>query len=60
MMLYPWGGNVRELRNFVERIYILTPGDYVDVPDLRFAGLQLENMDGTQNTELNFRDARRL
>ena len=58
MMLYPWGGNVRELRNFVERIYILTPGDFVDVPDLRFAGLQLENMDGAQNTELNFRDAR--
>lgn len=58
MMLYPWSGNVRELRNFVERIYILTPGDFVDVPDLRYAGLQLENLDGSENTELNFRDAR--
>jgi len=36
---HAWSGNVRELKNFIERVYILTPSDYVDVHDLRFAGL---------------------
>jgi two-component system nitrogen regulation response regulator NtrX len=26
----PWGGNVRELRNYVERLVILTPGRLID------------------------------
>lgn len=39
MLKHQWLGNVRELKNFVERVYILTPSDYVDVHDLRFAGL---------------------
>lgn len=39
MLSHHWSGNVRELRNFIERVYILTPGDFVDVHDLRFAGL---------------------
>lgn len=39
MKAYQWPGNVLELKNFVERVYILTPGEYVDVHDLRFAGL---------------------
>jgi two-component system nitrogen regulation response regulator NtrX len=30
-----WKGNVRELRNTVERLLIMTPGDAVDVDDLR-------------------------
>jgi two-component system nitrogen regulation response regulator NtrX len=30
-----WKGNVRELRNTVERLIIMTPGDAVDVDDLR-------------------------
>lgn len=38
---YHWPGNVSELRNFVERVYILTPGEFVDVHDLRFAGLMV-------------------
>jgi two-component system, NtrC family, nitrogen regulation response regulator NtrX len=29
-----WRGNIRELRNFVERIIIMTPGDQIDVMDL--------------------------
>ncbi len=36
---HTWPGNIRELKNFIERVYILTPSDYVDVHDLRFAGL---------------------
>ena len=30
-----WKGNVRELRNTVERLIIMTPGDQIDVDDLR-------------------------
>ena len=39
LMKHPWPANIRELKNFIERVYILTPSDYVDVHDLRFAGL---------------------
>jgi two-component system nitrogen regulation response regulator NtrX len=30
-----WKGNVRELKNTVERLLIMTPGDVIDVNDLR-------------------------
>jgi two-component system nitrogen regulation response regulator NtrX len=30
-----WKGNVRELKNTVERLIIMTPGDAIDVADLR-------------------------
>ncbi|HXH06700.1 MAG TPA: sigma-54 dependent transcriptional regulator [Vicinamibacterales bacterium] len=30
-----WRGNVRELRNTIERVIILSPGDTIDVADLR-------------------------
>ena len=30
----PWRGNVRELRNAIERLLIMTPGDTLDVSDL--------------------------
>src|SRR6478736_4488115 len=30
-----WKGNVRELRNTVERLLIMTPGDAIDLDDLR-------------------------
>jgi len=30
----PWRGNVRELRNLVERLVVMTPGDAIDVADL--------------------------
>jgi DNA-binding NtrC family response regulator len=37
LMRYPFPGNVRELRNLVERLVILTPGDVVDEDDVRAA-----------------------
>lgn len=56
---YDWPGNIRELRNFVERIYILTPGEFVDLHDVRFAGLGVGTEGSTSHLEgLNFRDAR--
>jgi two-component system nitrogen regulation response regulator NtrX len=30
----PWRGNIRELRNQVERLLIMTPGETIDAPDL--------------------------
>ena len=31
---YRWKGNIRELRNTVERLIIMTPADSIDLPDL--------------------------
>jgi two-component system nitrogen regulation response regulator NtrX len=56
---YGWPGNVSELRNFVERVYILTPGEFVDVHDLRFAGLMLDLPNALPGEEAGtFREAR--
>lgn len=49
MQEYSWPANVSELRNFVERVYILTPGDFVDVHDLRFAGLDVHPSGGASS-----------
>ncbi len=56
MRAYSWSGNVRELRNFVERLYILTSGDLIDVHDLKVAGLTDISVGGS--TESSFRRAR--
>ncbi|WP_413577425.1 sigma-54-dependent transcriptional regulator [Bdellovibrio sp. HCB290] len=60
MLAYQWTGNVRELKNFIERVYILTPGEFVDVHDLRFAGLiDKDDEQGFEMQDLStFRDAR--
>jgi two-component system, NtrC family, nitrogen regulation response regulator NtrX len=34
LMAYPWPGNIRELRNLVERLMIMTPGDIIKPEDL--------------------------
>src|SRR5918911_448988 len=34
MKRYRWRGNIRELRNTVERLIIMTGGDTIDLPDL--------------------------
>lgn len=56
---YSWPGNVSELRNFVERVYILTPGEFVDIHDLRFAGLVIAGEAAEKGEEAGtFREAR--
>jgi two-component system nitrogen regulation response regulator NtrX len=35
MQRHRWKGNVRELRNTVERLLIMAPGDMIDVADAR-------------------------
>jgi len=34
LSVYPWPGNIRELKNVIERILILETGDYIDIDDL--------------------------
>jgi two-component system nitrogen regulation response regulator NtrX len=34
MQAYPWAGNVRELRNYIERCHILKGGDTIGVEDM--------------------------
>ncbi|HTY78997.1 MAG TPA: sigma-54 dependent transcriptional regulator [Candidatus Bathyarchaeia archaeon] len=34
LLSYPWPGNVREMRNLIERLVILCPGDRIDVDQL--------------------------
>ncbi len=31
---YPWYGNVRELKNFVERSVVMSAGDYIEINDI--------------------------
>jgi len=48
----PWRGNVRELRNAVERLIIMTPGDTIDAGDLPTElGLALDRDDAGPATE---------
>jgi two-component system nitrogen regulation response regulator NtrX len=48
----PWRGNVRELRNAVERLIIMTPGDTIDADDLPSElGLALGRDDAGPTTE---------
>lgn len=63
LMKHSWPGNIRELKNFIERVYILTPSDYVDVHDLKFAGLVDKKETAAGNTDSHlemstFREAR--
>src|SRR5690606_9239525 len=39
---YKWQGNVRELKNFIERLYILVDKDSVESKDLADAGLLVD------------------
>lgn len=56
---HSWAGNVRELRNFIERVYILTPGECVDSHDILFAGLSGgDSSMGEIHDFTNFRQAR--
>jgi DNA-binding NtrC family response regulator len=38
LVRHDWPGNVRELENTMERLVVLSPGPYIEPPDLSFAG----------------------
>lgn len=46
---YPWRGNVRELKNVIERIVILKEGDSIDLKDLPF---EIYNSVGNASAEI--------
>lgn len=58
MKSHNWPGNVREFKNFIERVYILTPGEFVDVHDMRFAGIGGEAAGNSKSEIPTFREAR--
>ena len=60
LIKYDWPGNVREVKNFIERLYILTPEDTVNVHDLNFAGLNQKMGIGTYDDASSFREARSI
>ena len=60
LIKHDWPGNVREIKNFVERVYILTPEDTIDVHDLAFAGLNPKSNGNLYTDAGNFREARAL
>jgi two-component system nitrogen regulation response regulator NtrX len=54
---YDWPGNIRELRNFVERIFVMVPSDFIDVTDLTLAGFIAKDkglLEVRRNNELDF------
>lgn len=48
---YHWPGNVRELENVIQRLVVMTEGDFIEVPDLpslmRFSALQKVGLNRT-------------
>lgn len=46
LMRLPYSGNIRELRNVIERIVILSPGDQIHVEDVERLGLAFSITDG--------------
>lgn len=60
LIRHDWPGNVREIKNFIERVYILTPEDTVDVHDLTFAGLNNRDSGNHYTDSVNFREARSM
>ena len=47
-----------EVKNFIERLYILSPEELVDLHDLTFAGLMHKNGGDAYSEFGNFREAR--
>ncbi len=60
LIKHDWPGNVREIKNFIERVYILTPEDTIDVHDLTFAGLNQKNGGAVYDDAGSFREARSM
>jgi len=43
---YPWYGNVRELKNFVERSVVMTASDYIEISDIGTVAAGLDASSG--------------
>ncbi|MEI7973571.1 MAG: helix-turn-helix domain-containing protein, partial [Bdellovibrio sp.] len=60
LMQHSWPGHVRELRNFVERLYILASEEVIEAQDVYFAGLQDMDRRSGESVMSSFREARAL
>ncbi|MFQ5348808.1 MAG: sigma-54-dependent transcriptional regulator [Thermoanaerobaculia bacterium] len=57
----PWRGNVRELQNLVERLLILSPGEKIELEDVRqIAGGSASDLNATIASAATLRDFRNL
>jgi two-component system nitrogen regulation response regulator NtrX len=57
LTLHDWPGNILELKNFVERVHILSTSEQFDVYDVNYAGISPANSQDF-NGYGNFREAR--
>jgi two-component system nitrogen regulation response regulator NtrX len=57
LRLHPWPGNIRELKNLVERLVIMVPGDVIGAADLGFPDTGPEDP-AEVPVESTFREAR--
>jgi len=57
LRLHPWPGNIRELKNLVERLVIMVPGDVIETVDLGFPDTGPEEP-AEAAAESTFREAR--
>jgi len=46
LVSYPFPGNIRELRNLIERLYILSPNEEIDLPEVKPHLNQVVTADG--------------
>lgn len=54
---YPWPGNIRELKNWVERACILSSGDMLELPDWK-ASSEAESVVTSESEDTTLREAR--
>jgi len=57
---YPWPGNIRELRNVVERAVLLASGDNVQPRDLRLDHVSTVPREQVDDSHLTLRDVQRI
>jgi DNA-binding NtrC family response regulator len=57
---YSWPGNIRELKNVMERAVLLATGDSIHPRDLRLEWVSAVPSDETDDSRLTFREVQRL
>jgi two-component system nitrogen regulation response regulator NtrX len=55
---YHWPGNIRELKNQMERVVIMVPGDTVEADDIPLPGSAAPSRSAAREESLTFREAR--
>jgi DNA-binding NtrC family response regulator len=57
---YSWPGNIRELRNAMERAVLMASGDTIQPRDLRLEDVSAGKANGNGDSYLTFREAQRV